>query len=253
MKKEYNVESYWSDVAQRIAQREDSNVVAGDDEPFYRYKRQEFLKLLNQIDFKDKVVLEVGCGPGGNLTEIFKHNPQELVGVDISDEMVNLAKKNCPNNITILKIDGSKLPFDDNYFDIVFTATVLQHNTNLTILNSLIEEICRVSHNRVYLFERIEPKIEGDDLNQGRPVSFYAEKMKNLSFNLAKTEYINIRVSYFLAGIARKALNKSTRKEGEPLNKVSILIQNLSLPITRKLDKIFKSKRDLAKIEFLKD
>ena len=47
---EYKPEKYWSQVAERIEDRESNNVIAGDDEPFYRYKRAEFLKLLSEID-----------------------------------------------------------------------------------------------------------------------------------------------------------------------------------------------------------
>ncbi|MBC36107.1 MAG: hypothetical protein CL663_08720 [Bacteroidetes bacterium] len=69
----YHPEKYWSEVGSRIQEREQGkNVIAGDDEPFYRYKRVKFLKLLKEIDFDRKKVLEVGCGPGGNLLEM--HN-----------------------------------------------------------------------------------------------------------------------------------------------------------------------------------
>jgi len=252
MGKEYNVESYWSEVASRIAARKGSNVVAGDDEPYYRYKREEFLKMLHSIDFESKTILEVGCGPGGNLMEIFKHKPFKLIGVDVSVQMVELAKKYCPTQINILKIDGSKLPFDNNYFDIVLTATVLQHNTNQIILTQLISEICRTCKDTVYFFERIEPIVMGDDLNEGRPISFYSKIMKENGYDLVKSEFINIRVSYYISGLIRKLLNRKNRQEGEPLNNASIRMQKILLPFSRRLDKVLLSKRDVAKLEFRK-
>lgn len=60
----YHPEPYWSEVAQKIKTREGVNVIAGDDEPYYRYKRKRFLKLLNSVDFAGKSVLEIGSGPG---------------------------------------------------------------------------------------------------------------------------------------------------------------------------------------------
>ena len=55
---EYNVKEYWSEVAKRIKIREEKdNVIAGDDEPFYRYKRRRFLDLLLKEDYYDKYVL----------------------------------------------------------------------------------------------------------------------------------------------------------------------------------------------------
>ena len=59
----YNVEDYWSDVAKRMDLRNTNRLVAGDSEPFYEYKRENFLKLLLANNFHNKSVLEVGCGP----------------------------------------------------------------------------------------------------------------------------------------------------------------------------------------------
>ena len=247
---DYHPEDYWSEVGKRIAERETGNVIAGDDEPYYRYKRNRFLEMFHAIPFKGKSVLEIGNGPGGNLIEVWKHQPSRLTGVDISAEMVALAKKNVPEGIEIIKINGTELPFADQTFDIVFTSTVLQHNTDEKMLYQIIEELCRVSKDKVYLFERIEKEITGDELCLGRPVSYYANIMIENDFKLIREEFINIRSSYYVSGAIRKGLNPTTRKEGEPLNKLSLYLQNLTLPITKQLDKIFTSKKDIAKLTF---
>ena len=57
---EYDPEPYWSDVAKRIKACNGKNVIADDDEPYYRFKRERFLSLLNEVDFKCKTVLETG-------------------------------------------------------------------------------------------------------------------------------------------------------------------------------------------------
>lgn len=252
-KKEYHPESYWSEVGSRIESREQgNNVIAGDDEPYYRYKRAQFLNLLKGVSFENKSVLEIGCGPGGNLLEVMKLNPKKLSAVDISSQMVSLASKKVPSNVTITKIDGTQLPFDDSTFDIIFTATVLQHNTDESMLISLMNEICRVSANRVYLFERIESEIKGDELCYGRPIRYYEEIMKENGYELVSTSFINIRSSYYVSGAIRKVLNSKDRKEGESLNGVSNTLQKITLPITGILDKIFTSKKDIARLEFKK-
>ncbi len=254
MAEKYHPENYWTEVGKRIRQREDGkNVIAGDDEPYYRYKRKRFLDLLHSVDVSNKSVLEVGCGPGGNLLELSVKKPLKLVGVDISDEMVSLAKNKLPKEVDIIKIDGTKLPFDDNSFDIVFTSTVLQHNTDEVMLKEIMKEISRVSSNKVYLFERIEQEIKGSDLCLGRPISYYSYIMEQNGFLLKSQEPINIRVSYYVSGVIRKLLNPKTRQEGEPLNGVSILLQKITLPITKLMDKIFKSEKDVVKLEFEKN
>lgn len=253
MVEKYHPERYWTEVAKRIRERENGhNVIAGDDEPYYRYKRERFLNLLDSIDVAGKSVLEIGSGPGGNLLELFRKKPSKLAGVDISEEMVELAKNKLPEEVSIQKINGTELPFASDSFDVVFTATVLQHNTDEEMLREIIKEMCRVSSEKIYLFERIEQRLKGDELCMGRPISYYSSLMEENGFSLISSEHINIRVSYYVSGGIRKILNPRTRQEGEPLNKASIFLQNLTLPFTRFLDRIFKSGNDIAAMEFRK-
>ena len=211
MPEKYHPEPYWSEVAGRIAARENGNVIAGDDEPYYRYKRKRFLELLHSVDFSGKSVLEIGCGPGGNLLEVWKQQPSRLEAVDISQSMIDLARSKVPGEIAIHKVNGTELPFPDQHFDLVFTATVLQHNTDEKMLASLVKEIARVSKKEVFLFERIEAGIVGDELCFGRPVSYYEGLMKTSGFHLKETKFINVRTSFYLAGTTRKLLNPKER------------------------------------------
>jgi ubiquinone/menaquinone biosynthesis C-methylase UbiE len=252
-KGKYHPEDYWSEVGNRIGEREKgNNIIAGDDEPYYRYKRKEFLKLLNEIIYAGKSVLEIGHGPGGNLIEVWKHNPKRLDGVDISEQMVKLAKNKIPAGISVQKINGTTLPFETNEFDIVFTATVLQHNTDDKMLRELMSEIARVSKDQVFLYERIENTIKGDDLCLGRPVEYYSSILNDHGFQLKSTKFINIRTSYYVCGAIRKGLNPKSRQEGEPLNKLSELLQASTLPLTKITDKIFRSNKDIGRLEFIK-
>ncbi|NOQ26065.1 MAG: methyltransferase domain-containing protein [Bacteroidales bacterium] len=246
----YHPEHYWSEVANRIKARKGKNIIAGDDEPFYRYKRKKFLSMLNTVEFKGKKVLELGCGPGGNLQEVWKKSPKRLMGADISADMLELSREKLPKEIELIKIDGTSLPFKDKEFDYAFTATVLQHNTNEEMLKKIMAELCRVSDKKVFLFERIEKTIKGDELCYGRPVCYYENICSHHGFKLDSKSFINIRISYYVSGIIRKVFSPKTRQEGEALSKTAILLQKLTLPITKQLDKIFKSKKDIAKLEF---
>jgi ubiquinone/menaquinone biosynthesis C-methylase UbiE len=247
----YHPETYWNEVARRISKREGNQLIAGDDEPYYRYKRKKFLDLFHRIDFHKKKVLELGSGPGGNLLEIMKYQPEELHGADISDEMISVSEKLLNDkNVTITKIDGQNLPYPDKYFDLVFTSTVLQHNTNEAQLVILMKEVSRVAAKDIYLFEKIEKKIKGTPLCLGRPVAYYEAFFKEQGFTLQKVDYLNIEVSYLVSGTIRKLFNKRGRKEGEPASKFSRLLQRVSLPVTSVLDKIFKARRNVSMLHF---
>lgn len=249
----YHPEPYWSEVAQRIEARQGTNVIAGDDEPYYRYKRVQFLQMLHHIDFDGKSVLEIGSGPGGNLKEIWEQQQvKTLEAVDISDEMIALARRHNHPSINISKINGTRLPFDDDSKDIVFTATVLQHNTDEQMMIALLKDMARVSAKHIYLFERIEKNIKGDELCIGRPVEYYEQILKREGFELESSQFINIRVSYFISGIIRKLFNPSSRKEGEAMTKTAIRLQQWTLVFTKRLDRIFTSKTDIARLTFVK-
>lgn len=254
LKDDYQPEAYWSAVGKRIAARAQShNVIAGDDEPYYRYKRREFLKLLREVNFTGRSVLELGCGPGGNLIEVLKLAPRQLTAVDISAQMISLARQKVPAMVELIKIDDSTLPFADQTFEVVFTATVLQHNTDENMLRQIMAELCRVSVQQVILFERIEQTIQGDALCVGRPLPYYAEIMAAHGFELTEQKFINVRVSYYVCGAIRKLLNPLNRQEGEPLNKISEWLQTFTLFFTRPLDKIFTSTKDIARLIFVRN
>ena len=249
----YHPEEYWSDVARRTSARPDG-VIAGDDEPFYRYKRAQFLKMLHKIDFSGKKVLEVGPGPGGNLREIINHHkPKSVTGADISQDMIDYARTQLPEWVELQKINGTELPFQDRQFDIAMTVTVLQHNTDETMLKQIIQSICRCTDQRIYLFERIEKTVKGDELNMGRPVHYYEEEMKNGGFKLDDVSFLNVSASYYMAGVTRKLLNSTKRKEAEPLSGVSLGLQNVLLPVTKMIDPMFPSNREFAQLSFIRD
>jgi SAM-dependent methyltransferase len=249
---QYRPEEYWNSVALNIERRNKNNVIAGDDEPYYLYKREKFLRILHDIPFKNKKIIEIGCGPGGNLREILKDNPQELVGVDISNEMIRLSKELISDKAEIIKINGTELPFPSNHFEIAFTSTVLQHITDEVILNNLINEMCRVGSKDIYLFERIEKKRKADVSNIGRTVKDYSIFFENNNFILEEIKFLNVHWSWFVCGTIRKVFNSKKRKEGEKETTFSRFFQRVFLFITKPLDDFFPVKRDLAMLHFKK-
>lgn len=47
---EYEMQSHWSAVGERVGERKDANMLDGDDSPYYRYKAEQFsARFLPQI------------------------------------------------------------------------------------------------------------------------------------------------------------------------------------------------------------
>jgi SAM-dependent methyltransferase len=254
----YSPEPYWSRVAEQIAQRGE-NFVAGDDDPYYRYKRRRFLtRFLDRIDFEGKVVLELGFGPGGNLRHIAtNHAPKRLLGSDISQNMVEIASRNLQgfDFVELSKIDGVRLPYPDQSVDISFTATVLQHNTDEVMFKSLVRELCRVTKSTVYAMEDIGRSLqaggEGDWI--GREIEVYRNAFEHCGFGLSDTRFLNTRVSrYWRAKVFATYFRFGGRRhlEGDPISAPFRAAMALPMPLTRILDDVIADKGDLAKMVF---
>jgi ubiquinone/menaquinone biosynthesis C-methylase UbiE len=74
-------------------------------------------------------VLDLGCA-NGRYVNFFKEKKVKYTGLDSSLELVNIAKKNYPNEQFIVG-DALNLPFPDGDFDKVFSLAVLHHIPSL--------------------------------------------------------------------------------------------------------------------------
>ena len=93
-------------------------------------------------NLKGKRILDAGCGYGELLVEIAKSYPDShLYGVDLVDVRIKEVSEKS-GKITIKKGDiQEKIPFEDNYFDLVFCTETLEH---LKSPDHCLQEIIRV-------------------------------------------------------------------------------------------------------------
>jgi len=238
----YNLEEYWGNVAKQLKGRSDNTevLIAGDNEPYYNYKRKVFLKALHSLDFSAKHILEVGCGPGGNLKEIANaHTVAQLHGCDISQDMVDLSRSHLSHEIKITKTDGVNLPYPDKTFDTIFTSTVLQHITDDQMLSDLIDQIGLKSRDQIILFERIEKREKRHESNVGRTAQSYIQLLSNSDFEITKSKSLSTPISRMACGLVRKIFNASTRLEGEKVSQTTVFLQSILLIFTKPLDRVF--------------
>jgi SAM-dependent methyltransferase len=255
----YNPETYWSRVGQEIEKRAGDNVVAGDDNPYYSYKRSKFMsQFLDTIDFQSKTIMEVGFGPGGNLRHIATfHRPQLILGADISQTMYDIAQRNLRSfkNVRLPKIDGAHLPFEDRSIDLSFTATVLQHVTDAAMLEALVKDICRVTRGVVVIMEDIGQyeQLGGDGTYVERTVATYESLFAKHDFQLRQSQFLNTRVSrhwHDFSWRAYRRLFAYNHHEGDRINALGKLLIGLPLIMTRRLDDLLTEDQNLAKLIF---
>jgi len=96
-------------------------------------------------NFKEKIILEIGCGIG-RITEFLAQNFAKVYGIDISEEMITKGRERLKNykNIEFIANDGKVYPLPDSSVDFVFSYIVFQHMPNKKIIESNFQEIKRV-------------------------------------------------------------------------------------------------------------
>ncbi len=116
--------------AKRIKKKTERNYdKIADDFSRTRFKVWPALfRFKDLVDPKNKV-LDIGCG-NGRLRALFKDKQVEYVGVDVSEQLLFLARRSKKfeiKNQKFQKADGADLPFLENEFDAVFIVAVLHH------------------------------------------------------------------------------------------------------------------------------
>lgn len=90
--------------------------------------------------------LEIGCGPGRLLRPMSRHFA-EIHGVDVSDEMIALAKQKLRDvpNAHAQVCDGARLTaFADASIDFVYSYAVFQHIPSRDVVQEYMREVQRV-------------------------------------------------------------------------------------------------------------
>ena len=95
-------------------------------------------------DLKEKNIIEYGCGFGFFSNEFSKYNPKRIVGLDVSLDMLDLAKETARNNELNIEYYNHNCceinPFG-SIFDINFTSYVLTSCQSVKDLESFIISI----------------------------------------------------------------------------------------------------------------
>jgi ubiquinone/menaquinone biosynthesis C-methylase UbiE len=102
-------------------------------------------KLVSLITSKTKLpikkVLVVGCGTGIEAAILAQNLRAEVVGIDIKDEFEFDAEaaKYC----TLMEADATKMPFENNTFDFVYSFHALEHINKPTVAVSEIKRVLK--------------------------------------------------------------------------------------------------------------
>ena len=148
---DYEPESYWDERFRKYGH------TGWSDNLIYAYDQSLRLKAVSKALDKASItlngntrILDVGCGIGDFVLEFAQRGVAEVVGIDISREVIEFAKKRFSNLRNVKLIHGKieELELERDYFDLVVSITVLQHITDEDAFLRAIDNIIEVTKSK---------------------------------------------------------------------------------------------------------
>ena len=129
---DYHIHSFFNLGNLYISQRRDWEI----------FKR---LKQYGIFTLKDKKILDVGCGAGGDLINFIRYGamPDNCFGIDLLPDRIERASSISPN-IDFRWANAERLPYEDKSFDIVLMFTVFTSIFDSEVKKNIAKETLSV-------------------------------------------------------------------------------------------------------------
>lgn len=131
------------------------------------------LDQLRKLTLSKSKILDYGCGYGRTCAELIKNGYSDVVGVDISSEMINRGLSLHPT-LNLKHVDYGILPFKDNTFSACTLLAVLTCIPTDTGQKEVINELYRVLNPNGILYISDYP-LQQDNRNNARYRQFENE------------------------------------------------------------------------------
>lgn len=148
---------------------------------------------------KGKRVLDAACGSGYG-SKMLAEKAESVIGIDISEETIQYACDNyLTSNVEFMVGSIEKLPFEDNFFDVVVSFETIEH-VNEQIQNSFLKEIKRVLKDDGILIMSTPDKKLFTDERSGKPSEFHVKEFYKedfLKFLYKEFKYVEFKRQFY--------------------------------------------------------
>lgn len=177
-------------------------------------------------------VLDMGCGYG-YYTEYFQSIGGNVIGVDGSSTMIQIAKEKYPEIDCRVCDITEALPFSNDVFDIVFCNQVLMDINNI---DTVFEECYRImKKNGIFYFSIVHPafytgiwKEDAQNFQYAKEISFYLTERELENHFWGETKHFHRPISYYLNKVAEAGFTISHIEEPRTYDGK---VQNDDLPL----------------------
>lgn len=140
--------------------------------------------------FSGRTVLDFGCG-WGRLSKVLSECGAVVTGIDVVAWAVEQACKYVPLG-KFVEFDGKWIPFPNEFFDGVFTWTVLQHVHPERIFG-VMDEIYRVMTpgSNLVMYENVSKKPDNQMYIWFRSAEWYIDLAESIGFTVVSRECVD--------------------------------------------------------------
>jgi len=133
-------------------------------------------KLLACIANKSGNILDVACGKGATTAYLLRHyKPQDVVGINISDQQLDFARRNAPG-VTFINMSATEMDFPDNSFDNIICVEAIFHF--VTRLDFLASALRLLKPGGAIVFTDILMSWEGENRRERRSTENYVADLE---------------------------------------------------------------------------
>ncbi len=147
MEKEQETANWYRDYYARVGRKR--NDLRGNPGVLFQTLANEgsVVKAMRQVihDPSAALVLDVGCGAGGDLFQLLRlgYDPGKISGIDILSDRIRIAKSTYPS-MKFMEGDARKMNLANDCFDLVFESTMFATLNDNDMRKSIAEEMLRI-------------------------------------------------------------------------------------------------------------
>ncbi|MDC3036186.1 class I SAM-dependent methyltransferase [Candidatus Pelagibacter sp.] len=214
-----------------------------------RLKKNKF----SELQFKNKIVLDVGCGSGRFCVLASSLQAKKVYGIDSSKINIDYNKKKFKKftNIKFLFGDNTNLKIKRNFSDITISQGVIHHTTDMF---KSLNELIRVTKKRgkILLLVYGEHGMRWSLIKKLRPISNIIGKKEMIKI-MKKNNFPANNIKHFIDDLfvpiqVQTGINHLTKYLKEKKLKVKIWNKNNTLDHEQNIEKYLEEFKKLKKI-----
>ncbi|UCD03628.1 MAG: class I SAM-dependent methyltransferase [Candidatus Woesearchaeota archaeon] len=194
-------------------------------------RKWNYIELVKTYGNRDSFLLDIGTGGGELLLEVANYF-RKAYGIDVSPKMIKTANKNLKeskvSNVEFSVADSKKIPFKDEYFDIVICrhAPFYAKEVFRVLKPKGIFITQQVAENDKINIKKVFERGQSYGEEPGTLMNKYVKELKEAGFRIIREDKFNI-IEYYIPGDLVFLLKNTPIVDGIDIKKDYLLLEKL--------------------------